>query len=104
MITHATAGDDCPVPRADRERWLAMLDETTVCGACGCGLCPSVEFAYQGIPVDCASPRIVLGAGTTRKDALVLLFIDGGKPSYLEVCPVEDDPVTMPDAEELVFT
>jgi len=49
-------------------------------------MCPSVSLATTSAPAFFpGTERVVLGAGLS--DALVLLFIDGGTPSYLELAP-----------------
>lgn len=104
LIAHGDPGSDrARVSSADRERWAATVPDITMCGECGCGLCPSVELAHRGVPVDHErGPRIVLSADAPG--SMVLLFIDGDLPSYLEFVPLDDDPVKMPDPAALVFT
>ncbi|MDO4790859.1 MAG: hypothetical protein Q3999_00010 [Buchananella hordeovulneris] len=87
------------VPTSQREQWAATLDDLSVCGECGCGTCPSVELAYRGKPVTLAQSeepedRVILDAYT--KDAVVMLFVDGGIPSYLEVAPYQDPDTRLP--------
>ncbi|EEI17262.1 hypothetical protein HMPREF0298_0948 [Corynebacterium lipophiloflavum DSM 44291] len=73
MIRHDN-DDARSVTRVDRQRWCSCLDGLTVFRGCGCGLCPSVDFAYKGAPVECGN-RIILNA-YTDDNILVLLFID----------------------------
>ena len=94
---------ETPITDERREEWLALLSNTSVCRECGCGICPSVELVYQGQPVPTGRDRCVLEATIASNGALVLLFIDDGLLSYLEVCPVEDEYVPMPTAADLSF-
>lgn len=99
--------DDQPTP-AQREAWLATLPDITAGNMCGCGQCPSIELLYRGgvVPGSDAEraaadsgdevsgvediPRIVLDLPDGPKDAMIMLFIDGGIPSYLELAPMAD--------------
>lgn len=105
MICHAHAFDlDQGDPDlADRERWLAMIDDLSVHGTCGCGTCPTIDLAYKGVPVECGehTARVVLDAHT--RDAVVVVFIDDDIPSCLEVAPNDDTPVGLPSPEEIIF-
>ncbi|WP_426716919.1 hypothetical protein [Corynebacterium auriscanis] len=101
MITSAH-DDEYSISTEDRARWLRLIPETSVRGVCGCGTCPSIDLAYQGQPVEGGS-RIVLQAETTSGNALVMLFIDGDLLSYLEVAPVNDETVPLPNTDDLRF-
>ncbi|MCT1558419.1 hypothetical protein M3A96_09870 [Helcobacillus massiliensis] len=105
MILRAVPGGGEAVPTgADRDRWLGMLDAFVVSGECGCGLCPSIELEPEPAPDHpSGGERIVLSADLADGSALVLLFIDGGVPSYLEVAPFGDDPVGLPASEQLTI-
>lgn len=101
MIDHATDDRVTPSPE-DRCRWRELIGRATVCGHCDCGLCPSVDLAIDGVPVEsCNGRRLVLEASADNRG--VILFIDDDKPSYLEVYGFDDDPVDMPRPEELIF-
>lgn len=68
-----------------------------VVGTCGCGTCPSVDLLTD-VPPD--ADRVVVCADHTA--GLVLLFVDGGRPSYLELAPWGDEPVLQfPPAAEI---
>lgn len=57
-------------------------------GTCGCGTCPSIMLSH-----DTRGERLVLQA--SHRTGIVLLFVDGGHLSYLELAPLGDDePVT----------
>ncbi|MFT3876610.1 MAG: hypothetical protein QM708_09345 [Propioniciclava sp.] len=105
MIDHAGAFDDQATPTAAaRSGWRARVPGLRVDGVCGCGTCPSISLADRSAPApDAAEGRVVLMAGLT--DALVLLFIDRGVPSYLELAPHDDEIVypEFPDPTTLSF-
>lgn len=54
--------------------------------ACGCGTCPSIELLAGS---ESGTERLVIGSAAPG--ALLLLFVDGGRPSHLELAPVDDD-------------
>lgn len=105
MIRHAHSFDaEWGEPSlADRQRWLAMVDDLSVHGICGCGTCPTINLAHKGVPVEWREegPRMVLEADI--QDALVLLFIDDDVPSCLEVAPLDEASVALPSPEEINF-
>ena len=101
MISQAHA-DDYSITDDDRARWLKLLPETSVSGVCGCGTCPSIELAYQARPVGSGS-RIVLEAETAVGNALVMLFIDNDRLSCLEVAPMDNEAVSLPEPAHLRF-
>lgn len=77
------------VSDADRTRWRSQLRTTRAGRPCGCGSCPSVELTSD----DGGSPgttgrRTVLGAESD--EALLLLFVDDDRLSYLELAPTGD--------------
>jgi len=79
-----------PVTEASRKRWLAQVPRTSVVGRCPCGTCPSVDLAVgDNVEVATVSRRVVLEA--TTADAMLLLFIDGDRLSYLELAPTDPD-------------
>lgn len=88
---------------ADRERWLAMVDDLSVHGVCGCGTCPTIDLAYKGVFGDPAKAdsRMVLEASVQH--ALVLLLIDDDVPSCLEVAPTDELSVALPSPDEINF-
>ncbi|MCQ9387267.1 hypothetical protein NQ038_01170 [Brevibacterium sp. 50QC2O2] len=105
MAERARTTDGGAVTDDQRSRWLRQVANCTVTGHCDCGTCPSVELGdAAGNPVpDDAGPRVVLSAGARNPTRGILLFIDGDRLSYLEVYPTEDDPVELPEPEELEF-
>lgn len=105
MIRHAHAFDPDqrdPEP-ADRQRWLAMIDDLSVHGVCGCGTCPTIDLAYKGEPVECGEHTATAILQADTRDAVVLLLVDNDIPSCLEVAPLNDDPVALPSPEEIIF-
>lgn len=99
MITSAH-DDDYPISNEDRARWLGLLPETSVCGVGGRGTCPSIDLAYQSHPVECGF-RAVLRAETATGNTLVMLFIADDLLSYLEVVPMDDESMFLPDPSDL---
>lgn len=74
----------------DRAAWLAQVPETFAGTRCGCGTCPSIELVdAEGCTPDAEKTRIVLEASTDG--ALLLLFIDDDRLSYLELAPTEPE-------------
>ncbi|MEJ5913169.1 hypothetical protein [Pseudokineococcus sp. 1T1Z-3] len=90
MITRGRhQDDDVVVTAADRSRWLAQVPGTRAGARCGCGSCPSIELTdAAGETPDMQDDRVVLEAGATG--ALLLLFIDDDRLSYLELAPLSD--------------
>ncbi|MCQ9368143.1 hypothetical protein NQ036_07795 [Brevibacterium sp. 91QC2O2] len=105
MAERARSTDGAAVTDGLRRQWSLQADGCTVTGHCDCGTCPSVELGdAAGNPVpDGTGPRVVLSAGARNPTRGVLLFIDGDRLSYLEVYPIDDDPVELPEPEELEF-
>ncbi|WP_157579739.1 MULTISPECIES: hypothetical protein [unclassified Plantibacter] len=94
LIARGSAvGSDASIAQSDRERWAGQVAAAKVHGTCGCGSCPSIELAPSD-EADSAGPsrRTVLEASTD--DAFLLLFIDDDRPTYLELAPIGDDPIT----------
>lgn len=82
-----TASDRVTV--TSRQRWLAQLSGTRVVGRCPCGTCPSIDLAGSHGPTDPVSARIVLQAASAG--AILLLFIDNDRLSYLELAPTDPE-------------
>lgn len=94
------------VTSADRRRWMTQVARTRVVGHCTCGTCPSVDLAIiGGTAVHGGSERapVVLEAFTS--EALLLLFIEDDRLSYLELAPTDPDlPVAeFPPADIIEF-
>src|SRR6218665_3323619 len=105
MITHAKAHEE-DVTAERRRQWLAEVPGTRVSSVCTCGTCPSIELVdLDGHAPDTESERTILSAGLLGATALVMLFIDGDQPSYLELPPFpEHEFAEFPPASELSFT
>lgn len=58
---------------------------------CPCGACPSIEIEDRAGATSQGGKRVVLSAAVPN--ASVLLFIDGGRLSYLELAPHDNEPV-----------
>jgi hypothetical protein len=104
LLARGTAfGSDESITESDRERWVEHVAAAMVQGTCGCGSCPSIDLA-PGAEADSASPgrRTVLEASTA--DAFLLVFIDDDRPTYLELAPFGDDPITeFPLVADVIF-
>ncbi|MDY3678211.1 MAG: hypothetical protein SO046_03195 [Actinomyces urogenitalis] len=101
MIARADGDSSEQRPSAAQgARWAAALERTTVDHECGCGLCPTIDLAWNGQEVDCEGDRVVLEAFSAG-DEMVLLFVDGDLPSCLEVVPNDDQPAALPLPEEI---
>lgn len=100
-MIHNAPAEAGPVSSADRARWLSHLDEITVWRECGCGTCPSVDFAFQGAPVESHRPTIL--EAYTNDDIMLMLFIDSDAPASLEVVPPGDEPVLLPAPDALEY-
>lgn len=104
-----------PRPLTDRERQvLALLADGLPEGhparaevssaeavrRCGCGTCPSIELS-PAENVEDGTSRLVVSAD--HRDALLLLFVDGGHLSYLEAAPWTEDGAVLefPPPEEI---
>ena len=90
LITRGEYMDnDATVSDEDRARWLRRVPHTRAGRRCDCGACPSIELTdtARATP-DMRNSRVVLEGSTTG--ALLLLFIDDDRPSYLELAPLDD--------------
>lgn len=95
--------EDVVVTNTDRARWRAQVAETRAGRRCGCGSCPSVDLTdLAGVTPGTDDSRVVLEGSTT--DALLLLFIDDGRLSYLELAPLDEKSHgSFPDPQHLQF-
>lgn len=95
--------EDVVVTETDRAGWRAQVAQTRAGRRCGCGSCPSVDLTdLAGVTPDRQDSRVVIEAGTT--DALLLLFIDDGRLSYLELAPLDEESHhRFPDPQHLQF-
>ncbi|WP_119696502.1 hypothetical protein [Microbacterium halotolerans] len=103
MIERGERDDDIPHAQdaAERETWLAQVDDTLAYGSCGCSECPSIELGDASGPATDDEPRVVLSASTDS--AYLMLFIDAGRLSYLELAPLDEPVLDFPPAAELSF-
>lgn len=103
MIVHAPplAGASAAPAAADCWSWLEMLDRLRVGEECGCGACPSFTLELAGRKVPRGQHRHVLAASTG--ESLVLLIVDDGVVSGVEVAPRGDGSVGLPAVDELSF-
>ena len=84
-------GDDEPVSPESRNRLRQDLRSARAGERCACGACPSIVLEDQDGTTPESGERVVLSA--SAPNALVLLFIDGGRLSYLELAPLDDEHV-----------
>ncbi len=93
----ARGSTDRAVSASDRHRWSADAATVLAGRSCGCGRCPSIELVDESGAEIVGSDRIVLSGWIDTDNpngaAMLLLFIDGGRPSYLELAPLTDDVV-----------
>lgn len=104
MSAHAAPlkGSKSAVVDAERQLWLAALEHLRKGEQCGCGTCPSFKLELGAEPVPAPGRRRhILGAGTAT--ARILLFIDDGIPSELEIAPGVDPIDEVPDPSEVYF-
>lgn len=106
MIASAKAAD--PEHFQDQHEWYqwrqqlhATLDRITVGAACGCGKCPSVQLLLDGQEVPVGASQVILEAFIP--DGIVMLFVDDGIPSYLEIAPNLDIDLELPHEKALIF-
>lgn len=67
----------------------AGVAQTRAARRCGCGSCPSVDLTdLEGVTPDITDSRVVVEA--SMADALLLLFVDDGRLSYLELAPLDE--------------
>ena len=99
---------------SDRAAWRDTVPHLVVDSACECGACPSISLVINQQPGTDAvrgdrpgrgsdDDRLVLSA--SAPGAYLLLFIDRGVPSYLELAPLDDDAVftEFPAVSQLQF-
>lgn len=106
MITSAKATDPAQYDNQQtwqdwRETLLETIDRITVGEACDCGKCPSVQLLIDEQPVPTGKSQIILEAFIS--EGIVMLFVDDGLPSYLEIAPNLDVQLDLPDEEALIF-
>jgi hypothetical protein len=96
--------DDATVTDDDRARWLSRVPHTRAGRRCACGTCPSLELTdAAGATPKVHDSRVVLEASTTG--AMLLLFIDEDRLSYLELAPLDEGAAFQhfPDVQDLRF-
>lgn len=93
-----------PVPASARARWRDQVATARAGASCGCGTCPSIELTdAQGRTPGEDGPRVVLSGEVPG--ALVHLFVDEDRLSYLELSPLDDVAFTeFPPVTELSFS
>jgi len=84
-----TFADDPPVSSEARRRWRKQIGDARAGKRCECGQCPSIEIEIGDGRTPTGGDRVVLEA--SNPSASLLLFIDGGRLSYLELAPHGDE-------------
>ena len=93
MVARGTEdGVDRVIAASDRERWAGQLADISVHGTCGCGSCPSIDLVPESDDRPSTARQTVLEASTST--ASLLLYIEGDRPTYLELAPWGDEPIT----------
>ena len=83
-----------PITTADRARWLSQVPHTLAGRSCECGICPSIELTdAEGHTPATVDGRVVLQA--EAPGAVLHLFIDEDRLSYLELAPLAGDSITV---------
>ncbi|GAA0311504.1 hypothetical protein [Kineococcus aurantiacus] len=81
-----------PITTADRARWLSQVPHTLAGRSCGCGICPSIELTdAEGHTPATVDGRVVLQA--EAPGALLMLFVEEDRLSYLELAPLAGDSI-----------
>jgi len=94
---------DEPITASDRERWQQREPGIRVGERCRCGTCPSIVLEDEDGPVPPSDTQRVLEVDCPG--ALLYLFIQDGRPSYLELAPLNDEVFDeFPAVEELTAT
>lgn len=105
MIERANPAQEMPAPTpAVRDDWRSSVPDLMVDELCGCGQCPSISLTTDRTAGSRdEQEQTVLSAFLS--DALVILVLEDGVPSYLELAPLDDAIVytEFPDASTLVF-
>lgn len=84
-----------------REALHGLVDRISVGAACACGKCPSFQLLIDEQPVPAGHTQIILEAFIS--EGIVMLFVDDGHPSYLEIAPNLDVQLDLPDEKALIF-
>ena len=106
LITNAKVTDPAQYDKAETwQRWrqelYQMLDRLSEGESCDCGKCPSFQLLVDNKPVPAGRRQIILEAFIS--EGIVMLFVDDGKPSYLEIAPNLDVELELPGEEALIF-
>ncbi|MBG0827008.1 hypothetical protein HS041_04425 [Planomonospora sp. ID67723] len=81
----------------------AQVSSAVVVGRCGCG-CATVDLRPGSEPPALEAPvqdGVLVSAHTRTRGDGVLLFVEDGHLSYLEVYATEDEPAPLPHPEDL---
>lgn len=106
MITSAKATNpEFFTSQEDWEQWRedlrSLMDRITAGEPCDCGKCPSFQLLVDGKPVQAGAKQVILEAFVS--EGIVMLFVDDGKPSYLEIAPNLDEELELPSDGALIF-
>lgn len=89
LAERGTPSDGAAVTAEDRRRWLAQVPSVRAGARCRCGTCPSIVLTDEAGTTPDGGDRVVLEASAAG--ALLLLFVDDDRFSYLELAPLDDD-------------
>lgn len=86
------------------EELRAQVSSAVIAGRCGCG-CATLDFRSGMGPPALACPvqdGVLISAFTRARGDGVLLFVEDGYLSCLEVYATEDEPAPLPHPEDLI--
>ena len=89
LVEQGTPSGGTEITADDRKRWLAQVPSTHAGARCRCGICPSIDLTDEAGTTADSDDRVVLEA--SAEGAMLLLFVDDGRLSYLELAPLDDD-------------
>ena len=89
LVERGKPSDGAEITADDRKRWLEQVPSTHAGARCRCGTCPSIDLTDEAGTTADGDDRVVLEA--SAEGAMLLLFIDDGRLSYLELAPLDDD-------------
>lgn len=100
IIENGTSLDRNPTD-AERQEFLTRARLLEVTGGCDCGRCESIKLGIDGAAIEYNENRYVLNAST--ESVMLILFVDDGTPSELEVVSYDEGYAGLPEASELTF-
>jgi len=89
LIERGKPSDGTEISADDRKRWLEQVPSTHSGARCRCGTCPSIDLTDEAGTTADGDDRVVLEG--SAEGAMLLLIVDDGQFSYLELAPLDDD-------------